>query len=167
MSFSVKDIAKTLKDSKKQGTPVIVFTGAGCSKSAGMPLASELVIDINKKFKGNLKKLTDEQKKDYGSCMSQLVPSEQKAIIEKYISKAKINWAHIALASLLKQGYVARILTFNFDNILTRACSLDNFFPPTYDLQVLSEKYFSSIPNKSIIHLHGQMILTIFHAGTP
>ena len=32
MSFSVKDIAKTLKDNKKQGLPVIIFTGAGCSK---------------------------------------------------------------------------------------------------------------------------------------
>ena len=50
MSFSVKDIAKTLKDNKKQGLPVIIFTGAGCSKSAGMPLANELVAEINKKF---------------------------------------------------------------------------------------------------------------------
>jgi hypothetical protein len=69
MSFSVKDIAKTLKDNKKQGLPVIIFTGAGCSKSAGMPLANELVAEINKKFKSNLRALTDTQKKDYGSCM--------------------------------------------------------------------------------------------------
>ncbi len=63
MSFSVKDIAKTLKDNKKQGLPVIIFTGAGCSKSAGMPLANELVAEINKKFKSNLRALTDTQKK--------------------------------------------------------------------------------------------------------
>ena len=156
MSFTVKDIAKTLKDSKKQGTPVIVFTGAGCSKSAGMPLANELVAEINKKFKSNLRALTDTQKKDYGSCMGKLTPHEQKTLIEKHISKAKINWAHIALASLLKEGYIGKVLTFNFDNILNRACSLDNFFPPTYDLKVLSEEYFSAIPNQSIVHLHGQ-----------
>lgn len=156
MSFSVKDIAKTLKDNKKQGSPVIIFTGAGCSKSAGMPLANELVAEINKKFKGNLRTLTDLQKKDYGSCMGKLTPHEQKTLIEKHISKAKINWAHIALASLLKEGYIGKVLTFNFDNILNRACSLDNFFPPTYDLKVLSEEYFSAIPNQSIVHLHGQ-----------
>ena len=48
-----------------QGLPVIIFTGAGCSKSAGMPLANELVAEINKKFKSNLRALTtDTQKKD-------------------------------------------------------------------------------------------------------
>lgn len=156
MNHSVKDIAKTLKDSKKQGTPVVVFTGAGCSKSAGMPLANELITEINKKYKGNLKSLTDKEKRDYGICMSKLTPHEQKTLIEKHISKAKINWAHIALASLLRHGFIGKVLTFNFDNILNRACSLDNFFPPTYDLKVLSEEYFSAIPNQSIIHLHGQ-----------
>ena len=156
MRFTVKDIAKTLKDSKKQGTPVIVFTGAGCSKSAGMPLASELISEINKKHKGNLKSLSDQEKKDYGLCMSKLTPHEQKTLIEKHITKAKINWAHIALGSLLKNGYLGKVLTFNFDNILNRACSLDNFFPPIYDLKVLSKEYFSAIPNQSIVHLHGQ-----------
>ncbi|RZG75301.1 tetratricopeptide repeat protein [Acinetobacter wuhouensis] len=88
--------------------------------------------------------------------MSKLTPHEQKILIEKHISKAKINWAHIALASLLKKGYLGKVLTFNFDNILNRACSLDNFFPPIYDLKVLSEEYFTAIPNQSIVHLHGQ-----------
>lgn len=111
MSFTVKDIAKTLKDSKKQGTPVIVFTGAGCSKSAGMPLASELIAEINRKHKGNLKSLSDQEKKDYGLCMSKLTPHEQKTLIEKHITKAKINWAHIALGSLLKNGYLGKVLT--------------------------------------------------------
>ena len=156
MSFTVKDIAKTLRENKKQGTPVMVFTGAGCSKSAGMPLASELISEINKKYKGNLKSLPEIDKKDYGICMSKLTPNEQKTLIEKHISKAKINWAHIALASLLKNGYLGKVLTFNFDNILNRACSLDNFFPPIYDLKVLSEEYFTAIPNQSIVHLHGQ-----------
>ena len=88
--------------------------------------------------------------------MSKLTPHEQKTLIEKHITKAKINWAHIALGSLLKNGYLGKVLTFNFDNILNRACSLDNFFPPIYDLKVLSEEYFTAIPNQSIVHLHGQ-----------
>lgn len=144
MSFNVKDIAKTIRDSKKSGKPLVIFTGAGCSKSAGMPLASELIVEINKKYKGNIKGLSDTEKSDYGACMRKLTPHEQKTLIEKYISKAKINWAHIALASLLKNGYLGKVLTFNFDNILNRACSLDNFYPTTYDLKVLAEEYFNS-----------------------
>ena len=156
MTYTVKDIAKHLRDNKKNQTPVVIFTGAGCSKSAGMPLASELVNEINKKYKNALKNLSDAEKSDYGLCMRKLVPHEQKKIIEKYIAKAKINWAHIALARLLKNNYIGKVFTFNFDNILARACSLDNFFPPTYDLKVLAEEYFSAIPNQSIVHLHGQ-----------
>lgn len=156
MTLTVKDIAKTIRESKKQGKSLVIFTGAGCSKSAGMPLTYELVSEINKKYKGNLKNLTNAEKSDYGACMRKLTPHEQKTLIEKYISKAKINWAHIALASLLKQKYISKVLTFNFDNILTRACSLDNFYPPTYDLKVLAEEYFNSIPKQSIVHLHGQ-----------
>jgi len=155
MSLTAKNIAKTIKDNKKKN-PIVIFTGAGCSKSAGMPLASELVAEINKKYKTNLTHLTDKQKKDYGHCMAKLVPNEQKKLLEKHLDKAKVNWAHIALASLLKNGYVSKVLTFNFDNILTKACSLDNFYPPIYDLKVLHQDYFSSIPNRSIVHLHGQ-----------
>ncbi|WP_407411427.1 hypothetical protein [Acinetobacter sp.] len=114
MTYTVKDIAETLESNKELNIPTVIFTGAGCSKSAGMPLANELVQDINKKFKSKLKSLSDEQKKDYGQCMSQLVPIEQKALIEKYIKNAKINWAHIALSSLLKNGYISKVLTFNF-----------------------------------------------------
>ncbi|RYY78764.1 MAG: hypothetical protein EOO69_09240 [Moraxellaceae bacterium] len=156
MILTVKDIAATLRDSKKNNVPVVVFTGAGCSKSAGIPLAFDLIKAINKKFKNNLKDLTEEQKKDYGECMAKLVPHEQKILLKKYIENAKINWAHIALASLLKNGYISKVLTFNFDNILVRACSLDNFYPSVYDLKILDQDYFSAIPNKSIIHLHGQ-----------
>ncbi|MDO8415050.1 MAG: hypothetical protein Q7S87_02435 [Agitococcus sp.] len=155
MSLTAKEIAKTIKANKKNN-PIVVFTGAGCSKSAGMPLARELVAEINKKHRANLKDLSDKQKEDYGHCMAKLVPNEQKELLEKHLNKAKINWAHIALASLLKNGYVSKVLTFNFDNILTKACSLDNFYPPIYDLKVLHQDYFSSIPNRSIVHLHGQ-----------
>jgi len=156
MTYTIKDIAKELRDNKKRQTPFVIFTGAGCSRNAGMPLAGELVAQINKKYKANLKNSNDEQKRDYGHCMSKLSPADQKDLLTKYVAKSKINWAHLALASLLKDGYISKVLTFNFDNILNRACSLDNFFPPIYDLKVLDENYFSLIPNQSIVHLHGQ-----------
>lgn len=55
MTSTIKDIAKIIRESKRQGKPLVIFTDAGCSKSAGMPLASELVTEINKKFRGMLK----------------------------------------------------------------------------------------------------------------
>ena len=37
---------------------------------------------------------------------------------------AGINWGHIALAQMMRAGYVDRVLTVNFDTILHRACTL-------------------------------------------
>jgi hypothetical protein len=42
--------------------------------------------------------------------MKALSPAERKDLIVEYIGKAKINWAHIAIAQLMKCGYVTRIL---------------------------------------------------------
>ncbi|WP_171478497.1 hypothetical protein [Acinetobacter sp. WCHAc060033] len=89
MSYNVKDIARTLRENKRSKTPAVIFTGAGCSKSAGMPLAGELIQEINKKYKNNLKELSTEQRQDYGQCMTKLVPSEQKKTFNKIYRKIK------------------------------------------------------------------------------
>lgn len=46
--YSVKDLAECLKRAKANKTPFVLFTGAGCSVSADIPLASELVREIIK-----------------------------------------------------------------------------------------------------------------------
>ena len=155
-SFTVKDIAKLMKDSKKSRKPFVFFTGAGCSKSADIPLAFELVAEINKKHKTALKELTIEQKKDYGACMGALGKAERRALIQAHIKKSKINWAHIALACMLEAGYISRVLTFNFDNLLARASSLIGLYPATYDFTSANLDLHHLIVEPALVHLHGQ-----------
>ncbi|PTB31964.1 SIR2 family protein, partial [Photobacterium phosphoreum] len=155
-SYNVKDLAEYMKQAKKKGQPFVLFTGAGCSKSAGMPLASELVDVINEEYALDLKALSDEDKRDYGRCMSALTKDDRRDLLQRYIKKANINWAHIVQALLLEQEYIQRVFTFNFDNILARSCGLIGLYPSTYDFTVANFDLLDLIINPAIVHLHGQ-----------
>ena len=137
--------------------PFAVITGAGCSVSAGIPLAAALVEEINTKdqFAHCIAGLTDAERQDYGRCMAQLSKSERNDLLGPYLENSSINWAHIALASLMKAGYVGKVLTFNFDNVLARACGLNGLYPAIYDFVSGVADTFDHIVSPSIIHLHG------------
>ncbi|WP_305374692.1 hypothetical protein [Photobacterium leiognathi] len=155
-SYNVKDLAEYIKRAKAKGQPFVLFTGAGCSKSAGMPLASELVDEINQKYTLDLKSLSEDEKRDYGKCMSALTKDDRRDLLQTYIKSAKINWAHIVQAILLEQNYIQRVFTFNFDNILARSCGLIGLYPSIYDFTTANFDLLDLIINPAIVHLHGQ-----------
>ncbi|WP_064669347.1 SIR2 family protein, partial [Vibrio nigripulchritudo] len=155
-SYNVKDLAEYMLRAKKENKPFVLFTGAGCSKSAGIPLASELVAEINEKYALDLKALSKKDRSDYGRCMSALTKDDRRELLQGYIQKAKINWAHIVQAILLEKGYIQRVLTFNFDNILSRSCGLLGLYPSTYDFTSANLDLLNLIIDPSIVHLHGQ-----------
>jgi len=158
MSFSVQEVAQLLKQAKDNNKPYIFFTGAGCSRSAGVPTAIELIDEIREKFPIQIKNIDHEKEKyNYGLYMSALDKHERRQLLEPYIiNNKKINWAHIALACLMEEKYVQRVLTFNFDSILSRACSLLGLHPSIYDFATANPHLYHLINDPSIVHLHGQ-----------
>ena len=88
--------------------------------------------------------------------MNALTHQERRQLLQDHIRKAKINWAHIGLASLMDKQYVQRVLTFNFDNILMRACGLIGLYPAIYDFTNADVNLQNLIIDPSIIYLHGQ-----------
>ena len=80
----------------------IFFLGAGASKTGGIPLANEIISEINEKHQNNpsLKKLKEEEK-TYANLMDALSPNERNKLLKGYINSAKINVAHIYLAQLM------------------------------------------------------------------
>ena len=60
----------------------------------------------------------------------------RRRLIEEKVDDARINWAHIAIAQLMKAGYVDRVLTTNFDPLIVRACALVGKSPVVYDFAV-------------------------------
>lgn len=154
--YNVNDLAQFMIKAKEEGQPYVFLTGAGCSVTAGIPLADKIVEELNKEFDLELKLLSSEERQDYGKCMSFIETSKRREYLKRYIDNAKINWAHIALASLLKAEYISRVLTFNFDNLLARSCGLLGLYPATYDFTAANLNLHNLIDDPAIVHLHGQ-----------
>jgi len=137
--------------------PFALLTGAGCSRSAGIPLASEFVKIINERYNSRCERqLRPEQRGDYGLCMSALPTSLRKDLLDEYLKDAKVNWGHIAIAAMMEAGFIGRVLTFNFDSLLAKACGLLGFYPATYDFVTGATGQMNLIAKRAVIHLHGQ-----------
>lgn len=153
----IKFLARNMREKRESKKPFNLLTGAGCSKSAGIPLAGELIKEIHNKFGEECRlHLREDQMNDYGACMSCLPINDRRELLSKYLKNSKINWAHIAIASLMSAGFVSRVITFNFDSILARACSLLGLYPATYDFAAAATVNTDYIAPQAIIHLHGQ-----------
>lgn len=154
----IKHLAEEMEHAKDSERPFALLTGAGCSISAGIPSAKSLVKEINEtsKFKNRLRNLKNEDCDDYGLCMRKLPKNMRKELLTPYLEQAKINWAHIAIASMMKEGFIERALTFNFDNILNRANGLCGQYPAIYDYVTGASDSTDHIVSPCIIHLHGQ-----------
>jgi len=160
MSETLNYLAFLIKEAKNNNQPCpIVFLGAGASKSGGIPLAREIIEDIKIKYKSNPKVcsyFSSNPTPEYPKLMDCLTPHQRNELLKEYISKAKINVAHIYLAQMMVEGYIDYVLTVNFDNLMLRALALYNEFPPTYDMAILKDLTTTTLKEKSVVYLHGQ-----------
>jgi NAD-dependent SIR2 family protein deacetylase len=135
----INHIAYQLKSNKNESRPgAIVFIGAGCSVSGGIPIANKIVDEVLDKYHYHPSISCLSQKPTYPELMKCLGPRERRNIFKDYVEKAKINVSHIYLAQLMKLGYVDYIVTVNFDNLAQRGLALENIFPTTYDISILN-----------------------------
>jgi Plant specific mitochondrial import receptor subunit TOM20 len=156
----VEALALAMQNAKDAGKPFAVLMGAGCSYKAGIPLADGLLRRLNDSHLGaRLRSKLDCATlvgQDYGAVMGKMPIAERKAFFDPILKNAGVNWGHIALAGLMKADFVGRVLTFNFDAILARACGINGHYPAVYDFGVAPSKNLGHLVMPSIIHLHGQ-----------
>jgi tetratricopeptide (TPR) repeat protein len=155
-SQEIDEIVDTLRSARERGKPAHILFGAGCSKAAGIPLASEIVAEIQKRYSGYCHRLDKADRHNYGACMKLLSPNERRDLLAPYLARANLNWAHIALAQLMDEKFIDRALTVNFDNLLARACGLLSLYPAIYDFASAPTSDVSLIASPAIVHLHGQ-----------
>lgn len=169
----LKHLAASLQDAKDQGG-AILLVGAGISVSAGIPPAQKLmkiaIENFPNYFTSEEQKLAQEDisKLQYNDIMTKLSNVKRKELFkwfiegkeDKGIEKAKLNFAHIAIAELLKQGYFSRILTVNFDPLLIHACYMVGMypFPAIYDLGAMGKVNAELLHDPSIVYLNGQHV---------
>lgn len=169
----LKHLAASLKDAKDQGG-AILLVGAGISVSAGIPPAQKLmkiaIENFPNYFTSEEQKLAQEDlsQLQYNDIMTKLSNVKRKELFkwfiegkeDKGIEKAKLNFAHIAIAELLKQRYFSRILTVNFDPLLIHACYMVGMypFPAIYDLGAMGKVNAELLHDPSIVYLNGQHV---------
>jgi tetratricopeptide (TPR) repeat protein len=153
LNRNITDVAEALRDAKARNQPCSVLIGAGCSVSAGIPLANGFVEQVKQRYPMAWKRAA---RKDYPYVMRELDTGPRYRLIAEYVEKAKLNWAHVLLGWLVKNGYIGRILTTNFDNLVLRACSLYGVHPTVYDLAASSNFKPSFVQDPAVFFLHGQ-----------
>jgi hypothetical protein len=149
----IEDVLETLRRAHLRGEKATLLVGAGCSVSAGIPLADEIIQTIREEFPRAAQRVTDQT---YTAYMKELSTAEQQELINRFVQNSEVNSTYLAIAHLLKGGYVDRVLTTNFDPLLIRACALAGEFPAVYNLPQLSAAELIKLPEKALFYLQGQ-----------
>lgn len=150
----IDSVVEALERARNEGIKVNLLIGAGCSVTAGIPIANGIIEKIKNKYPAEVGELTD---KTYADYMAKLTPIERRKLINECVRESKINWAHIGMAHLMNNNFIHRVLTTNFDNIFLRAGSLVGEFPGIYDMTTYGGDFRSDLlSEKSILYLHGQ-----------
>jgi tetratricopeptide (TPR) repeat protein len=152
---SINKFVDRLFESKMEKNGAILLMGEECSLRAGMPTASEWVAAIKKSFP---QAYEHARAKDLSHCAAELTITQKYEVFRKYLKKAKVSWAHLCIALLMKEGFLSRVYTTYPDPLLERACALVGEFPAVYDCTVGGITKPDLIPPKSIIHLKGQIL---------
>ena len=149
---SADDVVETLRNARKRenrGTPLrcSLLIGAGCSFTAGIPLARGFVETIRDRYPRTFAQVREET---YPHVMAALCKGERRALIREYINKCRVNHAHLAIAQLIKNGYVDRVLTTNFDPLVARACALCNIHIAVYDFAATQAFDPADAPDRAV-----------------
>ena len=150
----IDDVLETVRKAQERDKKVCLLIGAGCSVKAGVPLASEFVDIIEKDWSAAYSRAREP--KQYPQCMAELSLSERRDLIGKHVDEARINWGHVAIAQLMKHGYVDRVLTTNFDPLVVRACAMVGHYPAVYDFAASQVLKPADISGDAVFYLHGQ-----------
>lgn len=156
INFSnVSELAEQICALKTGTNPVHIslLIGAGMSVSAGIPTANDMMTDLKELYPVTMAGAKNKTYADYMKCLQ---PGTRKEIIKGYISDPKVNLAHLYMGSLVKAGYIDRILTTNFDPIAAKALSLNNIFPSIYDLAETRRYLSNEIIEPAIFYIHGK-----------
>jgi tetratricopeptide (TPR) repeat protein len=149
----IEDVLETLRRAHLRGEKATLLVGAGCSVSAGVPLGKEIIQSIGTDFPRAAQRASEQS---YAAYIKELATAEQQALINRCVETSQVNSTYLAIAHLLKKGYVDRVLTTNFDPLLIRACALAGEFPAVYNVPQLSSTDLIRLPEKALFYLQGQ-----------
>lgn len=159
------------KDSEQQR--FIFFLGAGASQSSGIPVASRMINEFQRKLREiwedegrpnsdfdtwvQSKPGWDNNQSDYAKYFEAYEPTENGRVryINKWMAAASPRWGYFCLAQLLAQSYVSTIVTSNFDDLIYDSCTQNSVRRPRV--------YSTSSPSAMIEHDHDRSTIIKLH----
>jgi hypothetical protein len=150
---AVEDIVETLKNARRRGRKATIVAGAGTSARGNVPTSADFVELIKRDYPQDYRRAHE---KNFHHLMSELAVGEGRDLVESILRESKINWASVCIAQLVKEGFVDRVITANFDMLIARAMSLVGVAPSVYDLSGGELPTSDDLPDPSLIYLYGQ-----------
>jgi hypothetical protein len=150
---SVEIVADALRKARARGIECDLLIGAGCSTSAGIPDGDGFANRIKEEFPGLYGQASFHT---YAECMYLLPDGVRQDLIARFVDGAVMNYAHVCIAALLREQYVRRVFTTNFDPLVSRACALLLVPCDPYDVACSDPLPLSAIRGTSVFHLHGR-----------
>lgn len=146
-------VIERLRSTKTYSGKCALFMGAGCSTSAGIPNAEGCLKIIQGEYP---RAVQNRRQKTVGGALATLSPAERERVVALCLEGARLNWTHLCVASLLKGGFLQRVLTVNFDPLIMQACACLGFLPQVLDLDQLAKLDPALIDEPVVILLRGQ-----------
>lgn len=148
-------VAEQLRRSRDAGRKATLIAGPSCSLSAGIPDAAAWTALVRARFPEALAALGE--RAGVASILAEIGPGHARALVEDAVATARVNPSHAAIADLVRAGFVDRVMTPNYDNLLLRACAEKGIFPAVYDFSGAERcEPPEPWPSPAIVHLQGQ-----------
>lgn len=174
---SVHEVAEAL--GPRRGRAAVCLVGAGCSITAGLPSAEEVVEFLRMREAGVYEAAQRLRKgraraagaaggvmePGYAELMQCLESRKRYRLFQRWVGVSSLNKAHLALAFLVWRRRIGRVFTTNFDDLVLRACSLYGVYPAVHDLAAMSrldaagsDKLFKKtfVVEPAVFYLHGR-----------
>lgn len=161
----VRSLQRAKAEALSQNRPLaraIFFTGAGCSRSAGVPLAAEIAQSLAPQLADTYDILKTDSAdeaiaalmsadhfancmtdgkvdwyKVYDECFAEhyRTPDHARSIFKRAIegSYTGINWAHLCIGELVARSYCSTVITTNFDLMALEGMVLGGVIPIVCD----------------------------------
>ncbi|MEK7827680.1 MAG: SIR2 family protein, partial [Thermodesulfobacteriota bacterium] len=166
---------------RKDWGRAVFLISAGCSRSAGIPLAPEMARSMVCRLAGSLCDATSTAPDDalaqlqknghiaegvrwedlYGQLFERYFPdpTDQREIILEAVesSRGRINWAHLCLGEMVARGYVHTVLTTNFDQLALDGIIRAGIIPVVADGIEALARVSGRPGHPQVVHLHGSM----------
>jgi len=149
----VSDVSERWMHAKSRGTGAALLIGAGCSATSNVPLASQVANIVLEKYPKSARRTMQH---DYASLMQVLEIGERHDLIEELVAGARLNLTYRAIAALVKEGFVDRILTTNFDGLIMKACAEAGVKLYDYDLADVTKYDPGLVRSPALFYLHGR-----------